>query len=57
VLWIPGVLAPKVSLLESFDEEHDRQRVSVVLRHPLLGRLYEYAGWFAYELRPGESSS
>lgn len=51
---IPGVFAPRVSLCERFDDAADRQHVSLRLEHPLLGRLYEYAGSFSYELRPGE---
>lgn len=53
ILWLPRVLEPRVTLREWFDAEADCQRVSVVVRHPLLGRLYEYAGSFRYEIRAG----
>ncbi|MET4780243.1 DUF4166 domain-containing protein [Glaciihabitans sp. UYNi722] len=51
---IPRFIAPKVTLLESFDDESDSQRVSVTVELPLVGRLYEYSGCFSYEIRPGE---
>lgn len=62
-LRVPGILAPRVSLVERFDD-HARlpggpadasapgaQRVTVVVEAPLLGRLYEYTGAFRYEVR------
>ncbi|WP_440710321.1 DUF4166 domain-containing protein [Herbiconiux sp. YIM B11900] len=66
-LRVPGILAPRVSLVERFDD-HARlpgaaegasgaQRVSVVVEAPLLGRLYEYTGAFRYEVRTKPSSS
>lgn len=51
---IPTALAPRVDLVEQFDDAAEQQRVSLRLEHPLLGRLYEYAGSFTYEFRPGE---
>ncbi len=50
-LWIPRFLAPRVELLERFSEEVERQHVDVTLSLPLLGKVYEYAGSFRYELR------
>lgn len=47
---LPRVVAPRVTLHESFDESVGRQRVSVVLDSPALGRLYEYTGHFDYEV-------
>jgi hypothetical protein len=47
---LPRTIAPRVSLHESFDESVGRQRVSVVLDSPALGRLYEYTGHFDYEV-------
>lgn len=47
---LPRVVAPRVTLHESFDESVGRQRVSVVLDSPTLGRLYEYTGHFDYEV-------
>ncbi len=52
-LRIPGPLAPHVELVERFSEEDDRQHVEVALSLPLVGRVYEYAGSFRYELRAG----
>lgn len=56
-LWLARRLAPLVTLEERFDEAEDVQRVSVVVTHPLLGRLYEYAGSFVYEIRRGEAEA
>lgn len=52
-LVIPRVFAPRVSLVERFDDGANLQHVSVELCAPVLGRLYEYAGSFAYEIRAG----
>ena len=54
-LVIPSLLSPTVMLVERFDDVSDRQHVAVTVDAPLLGRLYEYAGSFSYEYRPGES--
>jgi hypothetical protein len=51
---IPRVIAPIVTLVESFDDDTGLQHVSVTVDIPLLGRLYEYSGSFRYEIRPGE---
>lgn len=53
-LVIPHRLSPTVTLVERFDDVTDRQQVTVTVDAPLLGRLYEYAGSFSYEHRPGE---
>lgn len=53
-LW--PVLAPRVSLVERFDDETDRQQVRVTVSAPVLGRLYEYAGSFRYSVQQGESA-
>lgn len=55
-LWVPTLVAPRVTLVERFDDATGRQHVSVRLDHPIIGTLYEYAGAFTYELRPGEHS-
>lgn len=47
-----GRLSPRVTLVERRDGE--RQHVSLTLDAPLLGRLYEYAGWFRYVIEPEE---
>lgn len=47
---IPTGIAPVVTLEERFDEASDRQRVTVVVAAPLVGRLYEYSGSFIYRI-------
>lgn len=54
---IPRFAAPRVELSERFDAERDVQRVSIVVEVPLIGRLYEYAGDFRYEIRTGERTA
>ncbi|RZU65063.1 uncharacterized protein DUF4166 [Microterricola gilva] len=50
---VPTAIAPRVALIERFDDGTDSQHVSVELSAPLLGRLYEYSGSFHYEIRSG----
>jgi hypothetical protein len=50
---LPSFLAPRVELVERFSDADDRQHVAVALSVPLLGRVYEYAGSFRYEVRAG----
>lgn len=50
---IPRALAPVVALTERFDDERDAQAVSIVVRMPLVGRVYQYAGSFRYEVTRG----
>jgi Domain of unknown function (DUF4166) len=52
---LPPFIAPRVQLTERFDDASDRQQVSLLTDLPLVGRVYEYAGSFSYEIRPGES--
>jgi hypothetical protein len=52
-LRIPRRIAPTVSLIERFDEHTQRQHVSLTVDLPRLGRVYEYAGTFTYEIRKG----
>lgn len=52
VLRFPRLLAPRVHLSERFDDGEQNQHVSVTVVAPVLGRLYEYAGSFRYELKP-----
>ncbi|WP_323743203.1 DUF4166 domain-containing protein [Curtobacterium sp. VKM Ac-1395] len=51
---LPALLAPRVTLTERFDDEADRQRVSLVLAAPILGTLYRYEGAFRYAIAPGQ---
>ncbi|MGU3410173.1 DUF4166 domain-containing protein [Microbacterium sp. M1A1_1b] len=49
---LPGVIAPRVTLTERFDDEADLQRVSLVLSAPVVGTLYRYEGAFRYAIAP-----
>jgi hypothetical protein len=51
---LPAALSPRVTLTERFDDEADRQRVSLVLSAPILGTLYRYEGAFRYAIAPGQ---
>lgn len=51
---LPSLLAPRVVLSERYDDDQDAQRVSITLSLPVVGRLYEYAGTFRYQIRTGE---
>lgn len=52
---IPRIVAPRVALIERFDDDVDRQHVSVILTMPLIGRIYEYSGHFDYAITSGEN--
>lgn len=54
-LRLPRALSPRVSLVERFDAATNIQSVAVVLVAPLVGKVYEYAGTFTYEIRKAES--
>uniref|UniRef100_A0A942Y9F1 DUF4166 domain-containing protein n=1 Tax=Neobacillus citreus TaxID=2833578 RepID=A0A942Y9F1_9BACI len=45
-------VAPRVTLVERFDDEADVQRVSLVLTAPVVGTLYRYEGAFRYAVVP-----
>lgn len=47
---IPRLIAPVVRLTERFDDALDRQRVSLTVDAPLVGRVYEYRGDFRYRI-------
>lgn len=49
---IPERVTPWVELTERFDDSVGRQHVSLTLTAPVLGRIYEYSGYFDYEIRP-----
>lgn len=53
---LPAFLSPRVALTERFDDASDAQHVSIVVSAPLVGTIYQYAGSFTYEIRPGEPS-
>ena len=48
---VPRPIAPVVRLHERFDDDLDRQRVSLTVDAPLIGRLYEYRGDFTYRIQ------
>lgn len=50
---LPRVAAPVVALTERYDDQRDAQVVSVIVRLPLIGRVYQYAGTFRYEITRG----
>ena len=52
-LVIPRALAPVVALTERYDGELGAQAVSIAVRAPLLGRVYQYAGTFRYGITRG----
>ncbi len=47
----PDLIAPRVLLRESFDDDAGRQRVAVTIDMPILGRVYEYEGSFTYRIQ------
>ncbi|MBM7830443.1 hypothetical protein JOE59_001148 [Agromyces cerinus] len=49
-LRIPTAVAPRARVVERFDGVTGRQSVRFTLDAPLLGRIYEYAGSFVYEI-------
>lgn len=54
---LPRFASPRVVLSERYDQEQDAQRVSITVELPVIGRLYEYAGTFRYEIRTGERTA
>ncbi|WP_309128971.1 DUF4166 domain-containing protein [Microbacterium sp.] len=47
---MPKAISPVIRLRESFDDATRRQRVELSVDVPLLGRVYEYDGTFAYRV-------
>ncbi len=50
---IPRFMAPRVHLIERFDDSDELQHVSLTLTAPVFGRIYEYAGSFHYSIEAG----
>lgn len=50
---LPRAVAPVVALTERYDDALDAQVVSIVVRMPLIGRVYQYAGTFRYGITRG----
>lgn len=46
----PRVLRPRIGLVERWDEERERHHVNMTIDAPLLGRVYEYTGFFEYAI-------
>lgn len=51
---LPRFLAPRIALTERIDDATGEQNVAVTIELPIVGRVYEYAGSFRYEIRQGE---
>lgn len=47
---LPRPLSPTVRLRERFDDERAQQHVTLTVDAPLIGRVYEYEGWFDYRI-------
>ncbi len=50
---VPRPVAPRVRLTERFSDADSCQHVQVTVTLPLIGRVYEYAGSFRYEVKAG----
>lgn len=50
---IPRFIAPRVMLEERFSDDDNRQHVSLTMYVPLVGKVYEYAGSFRYNVESG----
>jgi hypothetical protein len=46
----PRLLRPRIGLVERWDEERERHHVNMTIDAPLLGRVYEYTGFFEYAI-------
>ena len=55
-LTVPAFVRPRVRLWERFDDAAERQRVSLTIDMPLLGRVYEYDGDFTYRIEHQEAA-
>ena len=47
---VPGFLSPRIGLVERWDEGRERHHVSMTIDAPVLGRVYEYIGFFEYAI-------
>jgi len=48
--WLPIPFAPRLRLVERFDDAVGRQHVALTLEAALVGRIYEYSGHFDYRI-------
>jgi hypothetical protein len=46
----PRLLRPRIGLIERWDEERQQHHVNMTIDAPLLGRVYEYTGYFDYAI-------
>ncbi|MFF7293362.1 DUF4166 domain-containing protein [Microbacterium sp. NPDC008134] len=46
----PRLLRPSIGLIERWDEERQQHHVNMTIDAPLLGRVYEYTGYFDYAI-------
>ncbi|OAN40781.1 DUF4166 domain-containing protein [Microbacterium sp. H83] len=46
----PAFLRPRIGLVERWDDERARHHVAMTIDAPLLGRVYEYIGFFEYTI-------
>lgn len=46
----PRFLRPRIGLVERWDDERERHHVEMTIDAPLLGRVYEYIGYFEYAI-------
>nr|WP_314844005.1 DUF4166 domain-containing protein [uncultured Microbacterium sp.] len=44
----PAFLRPQIRLVERWDEEREKHHVAMTIDAPVLGRVYEYIGYFSY---------
>ncbi len=49
-LTAPPFLRPRIGLVERWDDERQRHHVDMTIDAPLLGRVYEYTGYFEYAI-------
>ena len=47
---VPRPLAPVVALTERWDDASERQHISITVTAPVIGRVYQYAGRFRYDI-------
>jgi hypothetical protein len=46
----PAFLRPRIALVERWDHEREQHHVKMTIDAPLLGRVYEYTGFFDYAI-------
>lgn len=46
---LPAILAVQVEAVDDWDAARGRRTIDAVVRHPLLGTVLRYRGWFDYE--------